>query len=148
MLVNWGHVSILLNIYKTIITGYEQRPDINIVKGDSLLLLELTDSFETNIRKNFDRKAKRYQQLIAKLSNKYKVSYINLSLDVIGGIIGNDSLIMTTMENFGLCKETLDFTVNRTLHICIRRTYYIFCMRNKELENPELLNWGKLIQTS
>ena len=156
---NWRHVSILLNIYKTtksqglqafvdiegypnpsVITEDEQRPDFAIVKDDNLLLLELTVGFETNIKKNFDRKAKRYQQLLAKLSNKYKVYYVNLSLGAIG-IIGKDSLIMTAMGNFDLSKETLNFIVNRTINVCIRTTYYIFCMRNKEWENPELSNW-------
>ena len=156
---NWHHDWILLNIYKTvksqglqafvniegypnpsIITGDEQRPDFAFVEDDNLLLLELTVGFETNIKKNFNRKAKRYQQLLAKLSNKYKVYYVNLSLGAIG-IIGKDSLIMTAMGNFDLSKETLNFIVNRTINVCIRTTYYIFCMRNKEWENPELLNW-------
>ena len=142
------HDSILLNIYKTIksqglpafvdiegyqhpsiITGDEQRPDFAIVKDDNLLLLELTVGFETNIKKNFDRKAKRYQQLLAKLSNKYKVYYVNLSLGAIG-IIGKDSLIMTAMGNFNLSKETLNFIVSRTINTCIRTTCYIFYMRN------------------
>ena len=48
---------------------------------------------------------------------------------------------MTAMGNFDLSKETFNFIVNRTINPCIRRTYYIFCMRNKEWENPELLNW-------
>ena len=156
---NWRDDSVPLNIYKTIksqglqafvdIEGYpnpsvitedEQRPDFAIVKDDNLLLLELTVGFETNIKKNFNRKAKRYQQLLAKLSNKYKVYYVNLSLGAIG-IIGKDSLIMTAMGNFDLSKETLNFIVNRTINVRIRTTYYIFCMRNKEWENPELLNW-------
>ena len=86
---NWRHDSILLNIYKTIkpqglqtfadigylnpltITGNEKRPDFAIVKGDNLLLLELALGVEANIKKNFDRKVKRYQQLPAELSNKY-----------------------------------------------------------------------------
>ena len=86
---NWRHDSVLLNIYKTIksqglqafvdigylnpltITGNEKRPDFAIVKGDNLLLLELALGVETNIKKNFDRKVKRYQQLPAELSNKY-----------------------------------------------------------------------------
>ena len=151
--------SVLLNIYNTIklqglqafvdiegcpnpsvITGDEQRPYFTIAKDDNLLLLELTVCFETNIKKNLDRKAKRYQQLFAKLSNKYKVYYVNLSLGAIG-IIVKDSLIMTAMRNFDLSKETLNFIVNRTINVRIRTTYYIFCMRNKEWENPELLNW-------
>ena len=78
-----------------------------IVKSDTLLLLKLTDGFETNIKKNFDRKVKRYQQLLAELSNKYKVFYVNLSLGAIG-IIGKDSLIMTAMGKFGLSKEILN----------------------------------------
>ena len=156
---NWRHDSFLLNIYKTIksqglqafvdiegypnpsiITGDEQRPDFAIAKSDNLLLLELTVGFETNIKKNFDREAKRYQQLLAKLSNKYKVYYVNLSLGAIG-IIGKDSLIMTAMGNFDLSKETLNFKVKRTIIVCIRTTYYIFCMCNKEWKNPELLDW-------
>ena len=77
---NWRHDSVLLNIYKTIksqglhvsvdiegypnpsiIAGDEQRPDFAIVKSDNLSLLEPTVGFETNIKKSFDRKAKRYQ---------------------------------------------------------------------------------------
>ena len=55
--------------------------------------------FERNIKENFDRKAKRYQQLLAELPNKYKVYYVNLGLGPIG-MIGKDSLIMTAMGNF------------------------------------------------
>ena len=125
----------------SIIAGNEQRPEFAVIKSDNLLSLELAVGFETNIKKNFDRKTKRYQQLLAKLSNKYKVYYVNLSLGAIG-IIGKDSLIMTAMGNFDLSKETLNFIVNRTaIHVCIRTTYYIYCMRNKEWENSELLNW-------
>ena len=136
---NWRHDSFLLNIYKTIksqglqafvdievypnpsiITGDEQQPDFAIVKSDNLLLLlELTVGFETNIEKNFDRKAKRYQHLLAELSNKYKVYYVNLSLGAIG-IIGNNSLIMTALGNFDLSKETLNFIVNRTINLRMR----------------------------
>ena len=113
-----------------VITGDEQWAGFAIVKSDNLLLLELTVGFETNIKKNFDRKVKRYQQLLAELSNKYKVYYVNLSLGAIG-IIGKDSLIMTAMGNFDLSKETLNFIVNRTINACIRTTYYIFCMLDK-----------------
>ena len=139
----------LLNIYKTIksqglqafvdiegypnlsiITGNEHRPDFAIVKDDNLLLLELIVGFERNIKKYFDRKAKRYEQLLTKLSNNYKVYHVNLSLSATG-MTGKDSLIMTAMGNFDLSKETLNFIVNRTINVCIRTTYYIFCMRNK-----------------
>ena len=47
---------------------------------------------------------------------------------------------MTAIENFELSKKALNFIVNRTINVCIGTTYYIFCMRNKEWENPELLS--------
>ena len=122
----------------SIITGNEQRIDFAIVKSNNLLL-ELTVGFEANIKKNFDCKAKRYQQLLAELSNKHKVYYVNLNLGAIG-MIGKDSLIMTAMGNFDLPKETLNFIVSRTVNVCIRTTYYIFCMPNREWENPDILN--------
>ena len=46
----------------------KQQPNFAIVKNDNLLLLlELTVGFKTNIKKNFDHKAKRYQHLLAEL---------------------------------------------------------------------------------
>ena len=51
---------------------------------------------------------------------------------------------MTTMGNFDLSMKTLNFIVNRKINVCIRTTYCIFCMRNKEWKNPELL---KLVKT-
>ena len=68
------------------------------------LLLELTVDIETNIKKNFDRKVKLYQQLLAELSNRYKINYVNLSLGAIGTIV-NDSLVMTAMKKFNLEKS-------------------------------------------
>ena len=45
----------------------KQQPNFAIVKNDKLLLLELTVGFKTNIKKNFDYKAKRYRHLLAEL---------------------------------------------------------------------------------
>ena len=86
------------------------------------------------MKKNFDREAKRYQQLLAELSSKYKVYYVNLSLGV-----GND--LKVTAKKIFLSKENLKFIVNGTINICLRTTYYIFCIGNKGWADPELLNW-------
>ena len=85
---NWRHDSVLLNIYKTIklqvlqafvdigypnpsiITGNEQRPDFAIVKSDNLLLLGLTVSFETKLRKNLIVK----QNIISSYFLSYQIS--------------------------------------------------------------------------
>ena len=85
---NWRHDSVLLNIYKTIklqvlqafvdigypnpsiITGNEQRPDFAIVKSDNLLLLGLTVSFETKLRKNLIVK----RNIISSYFLRYQIS--------------------------------------------------------------------------
>ena len=92
----------------SIITGDEQGSDFTIVKSDNLLLLEFTVDFERNIKENFDRKAKRYQQLLTELPNKYKVYYVNFGLGPIG-MIGKDSLIMTAMGNFWFIWGNFEF---------------------------------------
>ena len=102
---------------------------------------------KTNIKKNFDRKENRYKQLLSDLSKRYRVYYVNLSLGAIG-VIGNDSLIVSKLKTFDLSVETVNFIIKRTINVCIRTTYYIFCMRNKQWESPELLNWWNLMQTS
>ena len=156
---NWRHDSILLNIYKivnsnglkvfldidgyespSIVTGENYRPDLLIVKNNMLLVLELTVGFETNIKKNFDRKAERYNQLLSDLSSKYQVHYVNLSLGAIG-VVGNGNLLVNNLTRFGLNIETTNFLVKRIINVCIRTTYFIFCMRNKGWENPDLMSW-------
>ena len=156
---NWRHNSILLHIYKTvtsqglqayvdidgypnpsIITGEAQRPDFILVKDDKLLVLELTAGFETNIESNFNRKNRRYERLLSDLSRRYRVFYINMSLGAIG-VFGKNSLFVSKMKTFDLNDETINFVIKRSINVCIRSSYYIFCMRNKEWSNPELLHW-------
>ena len=55
----------------------------------------------------------------------------------------DNDLIMTAMKIIDSSKETLNFLVNRTINVYIRTTYYIFCIRNKERENP-----SDVLQTS
>ena len=156
---NWRHDSILLHLYKTvnsqklqafvdidgypnpsIITDEAYRLDFAILKGDNLLLLELSVGFETNIKINFDRKEKRYSQLLSDLSKRFNVFYVNLSLGAIG-VIGSNSLITSKLKIFKLSDETVNFIIKKSMNVCIRTSYYIFCKRNKQWENPELLSW-------
>ena len=158
---NWRHDSILLNIAKilcsfpeldvycdinehfknpSIITGERYRPDIIFIKNKLLLIIELTVGFETNMMKNFERKKEKYEQLIYNLSTEYTVEYVNLSLGALG-VVNEKSELKKKLSKFGINDQSANFITKRIINICIRTTYYIFCMRNKEWENPEHLAW-------
>ena len=157
---NWRHYSILLFIAKlfrsmseitvycdildflnpSIVMGERHRPDIVLVNGKRVMLLELTVGFETNLQKNFKRKHDRYKVLVTDLCKKYSVSYVNLSLGAIG-VTCAGSNVQKTFSKFGMDLNTINFALKRIANVCIRSTYYIFCMRNKGWNNPELLNW-------
>ena len=160
---NWRHDSILINIARmiakipgvtvycdvsdsefqnpSVITGDAKRPDIVIIKERECKVLELTVGFETNLKKNSDRKQKHYADLITRLGNNYDVKYFDLSMGGIG-VIGNESKGVKTMfEKLGLKKEESDYLIRKMINVCLRSTYYIFCQRNKEWESPSLLTW-------
>ena len=58
------------------------------------------------------------------------------------GIIGKSAKNMKEVfMSTGLSDLDFKFCMNRISNVCIRTTYYIFCRRDKEWENPELLSW-------
>ena len=160
---NWRHDSILINISRmlskipdikvycdvadtefltpSIITGDSERPDIVIMKDKECKVVELTVGFETNILKNSKRKEARYKDLIERLKKDYNVEYFDLSMGGIG-VIGNESKKIKDMFlNLGLSQQESDYLVRKIINVCIRSTYFIFCQRNKEWEQPGLLTW-------
>ena len=122
----------------SIITGERYRPDIIFIKNKLLLIIELTVGFETNITKNFERKKEKYEQLIYNLSTEYTVEYVNLSLGALS-VVNEKSELKKKLPKFGINDQSANFITKRIMKICIRTAYYIFCMRNKEWENPEHL---------
>ena len=139
---NWRHDSILLNIARfmgkipgvavycdidnmvfqtpSIITGDEKRPDIVIVKGNLCMILELTVGFETNLRRNSDRKFKKYKDLISRLNNNYNVKFVNLSMGAIG-VIGIDCNLKSIFIEMGLKKEESTYIIRKIINVCIRK---------------------------
>ena len=160
---NWRHDSILINISRmlskipgvkvycdvenaefvtpSIITGDRERPDIVVIKEKVCKVIELTVGFETNILKNSERKRKKYTGLIERLSTKYDIDYVDLSMGGIG-VIGTESKgIQKTIIDLGLTKQESEYLLKKIINVCIRTTYYIFCQRNKKWEAPSLLTW-------
>ena len=131
----------------SVITGDDLRPDIVVIKGKLLYILELTVGFETNISKNAERKEQKYSDLIENLQrsgekNKYeKVLFVNLLLGTLG-IIGKESHNLKTMlQELGLSKSEEDYIVKKLINVCIRCTYFLFCKKDSDWPEAELLSW-------
>ena len=149
---NYRHDSVLLNIVKSIkssevrriyadlegyispsiISGEDKRPDIIIVKRDTVYIFELTIGFETNISTNSERKKNKYSQLLEDLKSRYtKVKFINLSMGAIG-IYGDTCFnLKSVLKHLGLKENEVNYLLRKLCNICIRATYSIFCKRNK-----------------
>jgi len=158
---NWRHDSILLNIAKVLnplpnttvycdiddqypnpsmISGEEYRPDIIVKQNNKIIIIELTVGFETNIEKNFQRKTQKYQLLINNLSENDEVIFVNLSMGAIG-VIGIGNNFKVALKNLNIESNIINFLIKRIINISIRSTYFLFCKRNSEWDNPGLLYW-------
>ena len=163
---HWRHDSVLLNIMKlipksvrlkeyadiedkdvrfsnpSVIMGDTYRPDIVLVKDELLLIVKLTVGFETNIERNGRMKREKYTDLMGTMRQEYEeVIFVNLTMGALG-IIGRDSSeLYSALLILSLDSMSIDFLVKRVINVCIRSTYYIFCMSDKEWTDPELMSW-------
>ena len=98
--------------------------------------------FETNILINSKRKSTKYNALIKDLKSQFSaVHFINLSMGALG-ILGTSFLTFPTMlEETGMDKAIQRKLMMKISNIAIRCTYYIFCKRNKEWTNPDLIDF-------
>ena len=139
------HCDCDLNTFKSpcIITGNEFRPDLVIeISCRCVIILELTVGFETNLEKNYFRKKEKYKLLIETLKEKYSsITYLNLSMGSIGTIFKESNNIEKVFKEIGMEEKNYVYLIKKIIEICIRCSYYIFCRRAKEWENPESLTW-------
>ena len=159
---NYRHNSILLNLgrilesiksidiyidipgYKcpTMITGENQRPDLIVISNNKLYLLELTAGYETNIYLNSKRKEENYRALMNSLAHLYNCAqFINLSMGALGVYGETSTSLVRFLSDLGMNKKEIDFALCKIYIVYIPCTYYIFCCRNKEWSNPELLHF-------
>ena len=157
---NWRHDSILSFLASTFaavpdtkvyadIPGYEnpewitedQRPDILLVKTQedtrTLIVLELTAGFETNMEVNADRKDARYKDLVNRLQNEFDdIHFVNLSMSCLGFFWNTCDELDDVMTMCNMTDTMRKFTFKRMSELAIRTTYYIFCRRNLEWTHP------------
>ena len=130
------------------ITGYKctselfesSRPDIVVINGGKLTVIELTVCFDTNTEKSRQYKKTRYQNLKSELLVQCEVFEI-LYLEITTlGFISKESFqpFIKFLREIGTNEER---TIVKSMETVIRATYFIFCRRNKQWDNPELLNF-------
>ena len=77
----------------SVITCMDLRPDLLVVKGATLYIMELAVGFEANIEKNAARKEAKYEEVSHRLNDKYdEVNFVNLSMGGMG--VFNSSLVI------------------------------------------------------
>ena len=128
-----------------IITGDQLRPDIvsTDASNNSLFMVELTVGFETRIRDNSVCESSHHKALCNQWKNRYvNVKFINLSMGAIG-VIGNSSHcfydLSTDFKDLKLDETHKNFLVREIISSCIRTTYYLFCKKDKQWSQPQLL---------
>ena len=124
-----------------IITGHDLRPDFLLsLSNKSLYILELTVGYESNLRSNAERKKQKYRELVQQLKNDYeKVNFVNLSISALGIYDKSTTEFIDMMKMLKFDKRTTNYTIKKITNIGIRTSCYIFCRRNKEWTDPELM---------
>ncbi|CAB4015646.1 Hypothetical predicted protein [Paramuricea clavata] len=129
----------------SVITDLDDRPYMLVLNNtkDTICVIELTVGFETNITKNCKRKAARYKDICGSLRPRFrKVKYFNLSMGAIGMISKECKDFYKFLdEDMLLEAPQKTYLVKKFIGCCIRTTYYLFCMKDKQWDTPELLYW-------
>ena len=105
-----------------------------------LYILELTVGYETNLRNNIERKRSKYAVLIKDQMKHFKtVKFVNLSVSALG-VFDQESLAFIEMlKELNVDNNHQKYILRKVINIAIRSTYYIFCCRDKEWSNPDLM---------
>ena len=125
----------------SIIFGDVYRPDLLLASSSNSLLyvVELTVGYESNLYKNVRRKQEKYKELIRQLRKDFNdVKFVNISMSSLGVFANECVTFMKMLDNVGFSETHKMYCVRKMTSIAIRTSYYIFCCRNKDWENPVL----------
>ena len=125
----------------SIITSDTYRPDLLLVFPNNSLLyiVELTVGHEPNLNNNIIRKQNKYKELLRQQKQYFNdVNFVNISLSCLRVFAKESDTFLKMLDNVGFSKAHKMYCVKKMTKIAIRTSYYIFCYRNKEWENPKL----------
>ena len=113
-----------------------QRPDIVIINGNEVIVIELSET-RTEEARNFKKRC--YQNLKSDLSIEWE------KLNIIYVVITTLGFVSRNIKDFAKFVKPLDISYERMISKCmetvLRASFYIFTCQDKEWSNPELLNF-------
>ena len=75
-----------------------------------------------------------------KIGNDYeKVNFASLSISALCIYDKSTTEFIDMMKMLNFDKRTTNYTIKKIANVAIRTSYYIFCRRNKEWTDPELI---------
>ena len=112
------------------------------VSNTNTLLGRRSVGFESNLNNNAVRKKEKFLNLINKMSRNYRcVRFVNLSMSSLGVFPDECSTFLDMMNEIGIDKKQQLYIILKMINITIRATYYIFCCRNRNWDNPDLMQF-------
>ena len=142
----WRHDSVLNLIASTLkslnyFNLYVDLPGYlspSIITGDTLR----PDLVHNNLQTNATRKREKYQDLINKQLNYYEeAKFVNVSISSLGVFSETFLDLIEMLKDLEMDMHCRKYLVRKIINTCIRSTYYIFCKRNKEWDNPEIMSY-------
>ena len=115
---------------------------ILVQRKENVVVVELTCGFITKVKENSERKQTSYNETLQDLHARYKnTTFVNLSMSALGLIGKNDSgqNLINTLTSIGVPKVNATDVIRIAINICIRSTYYLFCKKDKDWLDPDLL---------
>ena len=92
------------------------------------------------------RKKEKYVNLINEMSRNYRcVRFVNLSMSSLGVFSDECSTFLDMMNDIGIDKKQQRYIIKKMINIAIRKTYYIFCCRNRNWDSPDLMQFFFLL---
>ena len=129
-------------ITPSVITGDELRPDLVFEIENNLYILELTVGYETNLNSNSERKHQKYRNLIKDKEKNYnKVKFVNVSISSLGVFGQSTDSLIDMFKDLKFEEQRIKYIKRKIIATCIRASYYIFCLRNKDWTRPQLLKF-------
>ena len=117
---------------------------IIIIIFNNLFIIELTVGHESNTVANATRKAKKYEHLLndsdLKRSHR-KICFVNLVMTAIGIYSKHSEEFFKMLKDLNIDNTAATYISTKLTEICIRSSYYIFCMRTKEWTEQDLMNF-------
>ena len=126
------------------ISGNTSRPDLILHNKRSkfLYIVELTVGFESNLKANSERKLNKYLALVASLSSSYdEVKFINVSMSSLGVFDKSCESLTKMLKDLDIEVPIQRRLLSKVMNIAIRSIYDIFCRRNKDWTDPDLMDF-------